>query len=84
MPSNSAEYMREYRARKKAAKVVDLTTVGGRVEATFDLVRANVRIAELEAEVARLKRELASRPAPVQAHSFNSRPFRPVPKHSAK
>lgn len=36
---------------------------------------AGERIRELEAEVARLKRELAGRPS-----SFNSRPFTPVPK----
>jgi hypothetical protein len=52
-----AAYMRQYRTRKK----IDLTTTPGRIEAAFDIIKADVRIRELEAEVARLKRELAAR-----------------------
>jgi hypothetical protein len=52
-----AAYMRQYRTRKK----IDLTTTPGRIEAAFDIIKADVRIRELVAEVARLKRELAAR-----------------------
>ena len=69
-----AEYMRAYRAKRQLTAEGLQTAPGGMLR----------RISELEEEVRRLKRELASRPAPVQAHAFNSRPFRPVPKHSAK
>jgi uncharacterized small protein (DUF1192 family) len=75
MPSNSAEYMREYRARKKAAHEdydAAKPTIGRIKSECHD------RIAELEAEVARLKRELAARTTVGPA--FNSRPFTPVPK----
>jgi hypothetical protein len=41
--------------------------------------RQAIRIAELEEEVARLKRELATRPEV----GFNTRPFTPVPKRHA-
>ena len=67
-----AAYMREYRARKKPVSGLD---------------EARERIAVLEAEVARLKRELAARPSitvtPFEygaAAGYNTRPFTPVPK----
>jgi hypothetical protein len=65
MGKNSAEYMRAYRLRKKAARVIDLTTIPGRIDASFQIVRADSRIAELEEEVRHLKAELASRSAAV-------------------
>jgi len=63
MGRERADYMREYRRRRAAEPTVN----------------AAVNIAELEAEVARLKRELAARPAR-EFGTFNSRPFTPVPK----
>ena len=74
MGRERADYMREYRRRQKA------------VHEDYDAAKPTIgriksecheRITALEAEVARLKRELAARP---QAHVFNSRPFTPVPK----
>jgi hypothetical protein len=60
-----AAYMRDYRARGRAGEPIG--------------DRQTIRIAELEEEVARLKRELAK--PPIQAGpTFNSRPFTPVPK----
>jgi hypothetical protein len=74
MGRERADYMREYRRRQKTThEHYDAVKPEiGRIK-----TEASVRIAELEAEVVRLKRELASRPA---VHAFNSRPFRPVPK----
>ena len=79
MPSKNAAYMREYRARKKAA--------------TPGADPRDARIAALEEEVRHLKSELAKRPTPMQpvgemrpvvaeqiGHAFNSRPFTPVPR----
>lgn len=76
MKRDRAAYMREYRARVKV-RTTDMRTTGGRIEAAFDLIKADVRIAELEAEVRHLKAELAKRPV---AHAYSSRPFTPVPK----
>jgi hypothetical protein len=42
-------------------RLIDLTTVPGRIEAAFQIVRADLRIEELEEEVRHLKAELASR-----------------------
>ena len=50
MPSNSAEYMRAYRARRRAAT---------RLAETTSLDAAQERIRELEEEVKHLKRQLA-------------------------
>jgi hypothetical protein len=50
MPSNSAEYQRAYRARRRAATRLTETTAAD---------SAQDRIRELEEEVARLKRQLA-------------------------
>jgi hypothetical protein len=68
MPTRDrAAYMRDYRARQRA-RTIDEPLVK----------RQAIRIAELEDEVRRLKRELAAR-LPV-GPAFNSRPFTPVPK----
>ena len=70
MPSNSAEYQRAYRARKKGE--ADPKVAGDALDV------AQTRIAELEQEVAHLKRLLAQRPS-------SSHPFgvpRPAPKPS--
>lgn len=72
MPSNSAEYQRAYRARKR--------TIAGVVAARARHAAAEGRIAELEAEVKRLKQELAARPAVATERAFSSRPFTPAPK----
>jgi hypothetical protein len=95
MGKNTAEYMRDYRARKKAEgtaaeRIAYLpadkpgTMDGMRVE---NLMRY---VAELEAEVAHLKRELAKRGVlAVSAEGkvavqplpgYSTRPFTPVPK----
>jgi hypothetical protein len=74
VPSNSAAYMREYRARKKAAVQ---PYVGQEIDPGAWYLG---RITELEEEVRRLKSELAKRPAPVPTERFNTRPFTPVPK----
>ena len=82
-----AAYMREYRKRRKwsdiAAGKVDAAQESIRSSPAYrdqyaDLIAAHERIAELEAEVARLKRELAQRTT--QPGGFNTRPFTPVPK----
>lgn len=59
MPSNSKEYMREYRARRKSGLDTHIIEEYGSVA----LAAASSRIAELEEEVRRLKVELAGRPA---------------------
>ena len=84
MGRDRAAYMRDYRARQRD-RTVDKPLVQ----------RQAIRIAELEDEIARLKRELAARPiaSPYSVTStgaseisrprdpaFNSHPFRPVPK----
>jgi len=73
-----AAYMRDYRAKRKTP-----APVSG-LDFAVDLARAEDRIRELEAEVARLKRELAARPmAPTERGlPIGARPheFRPVPK----
>jgi hypothetical protein len=70
MSRDRAAYMREYRAIQRAkVKRSEEPVTMGRMDALD-------RIRELEAEVARLKRELALRPGP----AFNSKPFTPVPK----
>ena len=77
-PRNSrAAYMREYRARRQMEASFGPTLTAA---ITGNYVRVPIvdeRIANLEAEVARLKRELAARPV---GPSFNAKPFTPVPK----
>lgn len=88
MERNRAEYMRAYRAAKRGE-----TPNVSPLRDTADSGSAALvkRIAELEDEVAHLKRELAKRPSllpePVRASletygspGFNTRPFTPVPK----
>lgn len=74
MPSTTAEYMRAYRARKRAE--------GGVPKAPSDaLTVAHQRIESLEAEIRHLKTELARRPVEFPP----IRPFgspRPAPKPS--
>jgi hypothetical protein len=62
-----AAYMREYRKRRRDDEE----------DAFHEVPVLIARIRKLEAEVAWLKRELATRPV---THGFNTRPFRPVPK----
>lgn len=73
MGRDRAAYMREYRRRQKAGRETKIIEDYGSVS----LAAAESRIHELEAEVARLKRELAARPS---GPAFNSKPFTPVPK----
>lgn len=82
MPSNSAAYMREYRARKRAVRTVD-EILAPRRDGKITEDRLQERIDELEAEVHRLKGELAKRPA-VIAPGFNTAPFSPAPKPSQR
>ena len=95
MGRDRAAYMRQYRARKKRirelaalgdeqsdevlTKVFDMSNTRGRIDAAFTIVKADIRIAELEEEVRYLKTELAKRATPA-IRPFNSRPFTPVPK----
>ena len=72
MGRDRAAYMRDYRRRQQMARIV---------VAKPDPSQA-VCIAELEDEVRRLKRELASRP--IAGPSFNSRGFSPAPKPGQK
>jgi uncharacterized small protein (DUF1192 family) len=74
MSRDRAAYMREYRKRRRRETVMNTTMPA---QAVRELIDAQDRIRDLEAEVARLKRELALRPA---GPAFNSRPFRPVPQ----
>ena len=90
MVRNRAEYMRNYRAAKRAE-----TPNISPLRDTIDTGQAVLvkRISELEDEVAHLKRELAKRgpllPEAVKRsldaygspRGFNTRPFTPVPKH---
>lgn len=71
MGRDRAAYMREYRKRKADPPPDWADTTAG-VAAV-----AAKHILALEEEIHRLKRELAARPV---EPSFNSRPFRPVPK----
>lgn len=96
MSRDRAAYMRDYRARKKRikelaalgeeqseevlTKVFDMKDTRGRIDAAFAIVKADIRIAELEEEVRHLKTELAQRPVTPDIRPFNSRPFTPVPK----
>jgi predicted ABC-type exoprotein transport system permease subunit len=82
MSKTDAEYMRAYRARRKAEQSIAIEPLSLRDE----------RIAELEAEVKHLKAELAKRPevrplvAPVQhvpGHTYQQ-DFRPAPKPAPK
>jgi len=72
MGRDRAAYMREYRARRKDARLRY-----GNGDGADEIARLQGLIAEMSEEVARLKRELAGRPT---APAFNSRPFTPVPK----
>jgi polyhydroxyalkanoate synthesis regulator phasin len=77
MSRDRAAYMRDYRAKQRQREGDMLGSIarlyGDRELVVPELRATHQRIDELEAEVARLKRELAARP-------FNSRPFTPVPK----
>ena len=75
MSRDRAAYMREYRKRQRRETIMNTTMPA---EAVRQLTDAQDRIRELEAEVARLKRELTSRP--MAGPSFNSRGFHPAPK----
>ena len=70
-----AAYMREYRKRRRIAELSETTN---RLLAPDRLpsivIDLGDRLRDCQAEVVRLKQELAGRPA------FNSRPFTPVPK----
>jgi len=67
--------MREYRKRQRRERVMNTTMPA---QAVRELIDAQDRIRVLEAEIARLKRELAARP--IAGPAFNSKPFTPVPK----
>ena len=74
-PEDRAEYMREYRARRTAAAMNPVYET-----LTTDVPEfAALRIAELETEVARLKRELALR-TPLGGSFGHPRPA-PKPGH---
>lgn len=73
----NAAYMRDYRRRQRSEQIKN-TTMPSAVVA--DLLTAQDRIRELEAEVRHLRAELAKRPAATDLRPFNSRPFTPVPK----
>lgn len=87
MKRDRAAYMRKYRAERKGiqthhagdehlAQPCKVQFADGTWSACdADLLQE--RITDLEGEVARLKRELAARPA---GPTFNSRPSTPVPK----
>lgn len=89
MGRDRAAYMREYRARHRAAKMTG---------PTYQLDVAIQRVAELEEEVRQLKAELAKRPPAPVLHpnpilaamglDVNGNPpgieFRPVPKPSQR
>ena len=80
MSRNRAAYMREYRAKRKAERYVPKADTDDPTKPDIWIQRAfaaSACIRDLEAEVARLKRELAARPTP---GGFNTRPFTPVPK----
>jgi uncharacterized small protein (DUF1192 family) len=67
MARNRTEYMREYRARKSRALIT--ASVAGIETGIAASHAAQERIAELEAEVQRLKQDLAKRPYPEMAAS---------------
>ena len=83
MSKTDAEYMRAYRARRKAEQSVAIEPLSLRDD----------RIAELEAEVKHLKAELAKRPPEPEIYrrlgakvlsEFAPADFRPVPKPAPK
>jgi hypothetical protein len=70
--------MRDYRKRKRSALTLrEAVALKFGPDYAPDESETAAIVADLEAEVARLKRELASRPV---GPAFNSRPFTPVPK----
>ena len=75
MSKTDAEYMRAYRARRKAAQ--EESAIFAHPLAS-DLIIRDDRIAELEAEVKHLKAELAKRPVVAPVGGFG-RP-QPAPK----
>jgi hypothetical protein len=80
MSRDRAAYMREYRKRQRRESVMNTTMPA---QAVRDLIEAQDRIRELEAEVRHLKAELAKRPAPtiIPTERFNTQPFTgPIPK----
>ena len=82
MSKTDAEYMRTYRARKKAETEPIITSY------VSDHIPCQREISDLRAEVKHLKAELAKRPTEhgmfvthtEYAPGFNSRPFTPAPK----
>ena len=93
MSKTDAEYMRAYRARRKARVLGVAATMEELADITnTEMARQAIRIAELEDEVRHLKAELAKRigmstitanAAPIshtETRGFNSRPFTPAPK----
>jgi hypothetical protein len=73
MGRDRAAYMRDYRAKRRQS-----ATITGDLSDPFGQEMMRLRVLQLEDEIARLKRELAARPP--AGPSFNSKPFRPVPK----
>lgn len=67
--------MREYRAKRRILENMDGDAAKHEHNVRAHYIQALERIAELEAEVMRLKRELAARP---ERNPFTE--FRPVPK----
>ena len=87
MSKTDAEYMRAYRARRKADEALVARAIGGLVEIGDNIGTLKARIAELEAEVkAAPVMRTASDTAAYDlgrtgaAGGFNTRPFRPTPK----
>jgi len=94
MPSNSAEYMREYRRRKtKARRAIEgihaaLATTVSPEEALDEARQFATDYATLSNDQARRIRELEQEVAHLKRelaarptpHAYSSRPFTPVPK----
>jgi hypothetical protein len=86
MPTRDrAAYMREYRTRtreKARAIALEHIATGDYVQVRPDQFELMIdTITTLKDEVARLKRELATR---TTLHAFNSAPFTPAPKPGRK
>ena len=74
MGRDRAAYMREYRQRRKDARIRY-----GNGDGADEIAKLQGALAAANDEIARLKRELASRPAPTLG-TFNTRQFTSVPK----
>jgi predicted nucleic acid-binding Zn-ribbon protein len=72
MGRDRAAYMRDYRARRKDARIRY-----GNGDGADEIAKLQGALAAANDEIARLKRELAAKPS---LGTFNSRPFTPVPK----